>query len=154
MALSPPMREDEPDVVSVAMGTHRVEIDRDTLVVTVRGMLTGKDMLALIEHFVRVKQQHGCLFILYDGRECTGINADARKSASAAARPESDATLRVAFGVPYTVRVMLNMLLRAQKVLLKRDIAIRVFEHEKEAREYLEKERERLRRELKNKMTQ
>jgi len=145
------MMEGEPNNDSVLMGTHRIRIDRDTLFVTVRGMLTGEDMLALIQHFIHVKREHGCLFILYDGRECTGINADARRMASGAARPESDATLRVAFGVPYTVRVMLNMLLRAQKVLLNRDIPIRVFEHEKEAHEYLEKERERLRAELKNK---
>lgn len=142
------MNENEPAGRPVPMGTHLVHIEGDTLMVTARDMITVDDMRQLLEHFIRIKREHGMLFVFYDGLQCTGIDAGARKIASQMRTEDSNANLRVAFGIPFTIRVLLSMIVRAQKVLANRDVNVQVFEHEKEARAYFEKERDRLRREL------
>jgi hypothetical protein len=142
------MNENEPAKRSVPMGTHLVHIEGDTLELIARGTLTFDDMTALLEHFIGIKRKHGMLFVLYDGLECTGFDPTARKLASQLRSDEVNANLRVAFGVPFTIRVLLSMIVRAQKVLANRDIHVHVFDHEKEARAFFDKERERLRREL------
>ncbi len=130
------------------MGGHLVHIDGDTLVLTARGTLTPDDMRQLLDHLARIKHEHGRLFVLYDGRLCTGFESGARKMASNARSSEADANLRVAFGVPFTVRVLLSMVLRAQKVLTNRDVTVHLFDKEIEARTFFETERANIRRKL------
>ncbi|MBK9262622.1 MAG: STAS/SEC14 domain-containing protein [Polyangiaceae bacterium] len=137
----------ERDEGFVDLGRHAIRIDGDTLTVAVRGVLTGEDMRQLLDLFARIKREHGSLFVLYDGRQCTSVDADARKAATQGRFHEREADLRVAFGVPYVIRTILNMILRAQKVLFNRDVKVHLFEHGNEAHAFLEKERARIRRE-------
>lgn len=142
------MNENQHDGHAIPMGTHLVHLDGDTLVLIARGTLSFDDMKGLLDHFVRIKREHGRLFVLYDGVECTGIDADARKLASQLRSEDANANLRVAFGVPFTIRVLANMIIRAQKVLTNRDVRLHLFDHENEARAFFEKERDQIRRAL------
>jgi hypothetical protein len=142
------MNENEANDQFEPLGTHRIQIDGDTLVLVVRGTMTFDDMRRLLDHFAPIKREHGALFILYDGRQCTGMDLAARKLGSYGRPGDGEANLRVAFGLPFTVRVLLNMLLRAQKILFNRNVHVHVFEHEKEAWAFFKTERDKMRKEL------
>jgi hypothetical protein len=136
-----------PDGHLVPLGTHLIQVVEDTVSVTARGPITGDDMRALLDLFARVKRECGCLFNLYDARQCTGIDPEARKLASDQPSTNREADLQVVFGISFTIRVLLNMLIRAQKVLRDRKVNLYFFDGEIEARTFFEKERERIRRE-------
>lgn len=131
------------------LGTHSLHIDGDTVILITDGLLTHADMKELLDHFVRIKQEKGLLFVLYDGRRCTGLDSAARKLGSISRKVEGDANLRVAFGVPFAIRIILAMLIRAQKVLLNRDVHVHLFDGEQEAYAFFETERTRIRHESK-----
>lgn len=144
------MNNDTPHNEAIPMGTHLVHVDGDSLEVTARGQLTGDDMQQLFEHFARIKQKHGMLFVLYNGAQCTGLDEGARKLGSKLRGEETHSNLRVAFGLPFTVHVILNMILRAHMLLRGRTFAVHVFKQEHEARAFFVMEREKLRRTLQN----
>ena len=129
------------------LGQHLIRVEGDTIIMTAKGNFTRDDMNVLLDHFVRVNKEHGLLFVLYDGRQSTGLDADARKLVSTERSGDADANLRIAFGLPFTVRVLLNMILRARRYLTNRDITVHLFDNEEEAYAFLEKERARIRRE-------
>jgi hypothetical protein len=129
----------------VPMGQHVLRIDSDSLFLEARGTLTVSDMQVLIDHFGPIKRAFGILFVFYDGRKSTGIDPAARKLATTHRSDQTDADLRVAFGIPFGVRVLLNMILRAQKVLTHRDVSVHVFDKENDARTFFETEREKIR---------
>ncbi len=131
------------------MGTHLVHIDGDSMLLIARGTLTEPDMQQLLELYIRIKREYGLLFAIYDGRQCTGIDSGARKLVSKFRVDVAEATLRVGFGLPFTLRVVLGMILRAQKALVNVDVAVHIFEHEREAYTFFEAERARLREKLK-----
>lgn len=131
--------------VQMPLGTHLIRIEGDSLEMTARGMLRGDDMREMFEHFVRIKREHGQLFVIYDGRESTGVDADARRVASQLRNEEANADCRVAFGISFTIRVILSMILRAQKVLSNRNINVHIFDGEEQARAFFDAERARLR---------
>jgi hypothetical protein len=137
----------EQDERSAPLGQRSIHVEGDTVVSTVRGTLTGEEMQQLLDNFVRIKREYGVLFVLYDGRHCTGVDAAARKLAASKPTANRDADLQVVFGISFAIRVILNMLIRAQKVLLNRDIAVHVFEKELDARAFFDTGRERIRRE-------
>jgi len=136
-----------PDEHCTPLGTHLIHIDGDTLVLKARGTMTAKDVRMLLDWFVQIKQEHGALFVVYDGRQCTGFDAGARKVGSAERTNAAYADLRVAFGLPFTIRVLLNMVLYAQKAMFNRDVPVPVFEKEADAWAFFEKERARIRQE-------
>lgn len=142
------MNENENAVRSIPLGTHLLHIQGDTLELIARGTLTYGDLKDLLDHFVYIKRKYGMLFVIYNGTECTGFDPAAYKLGSHLRNDDADANLRVAFGVPFAIRVILNMINRAQRVLTNRDIQVPLFDHEKDARAFFEKEREKLRREL------
>jgi hypothetical protein len=144
---SSPLMHDTDEHVS-PIGNHLVHIDGDTLVLTARGVVTVDDMWELLDHQVRIKRNCGMVFVIYNGLQCTGIDAAARKLGSIERTGPANANLRVAFGLPFTVRVIVTMILRAQKVLRNRKVDVHVFEHEKEAWAFFETEREKIRKEL------
>jgi len=131
--------------IEMPLGTHLIRIDGDSLEVTARGMLRGDDMRELFEHFVRIKREHGQLFVIYDGRESTGVDAEARRVASQLRNEEANATFRVAFGVSFSTRVLLSMILRAQRVLSNRNINVHIFDDEQQARAFFATERAKFR---------
>jgi hypothetical protein len=138
-----------PENLCTPMGTHLVHIDGDSMLLIARGPLTERDMQQLLELYIRIKREHGLLFAIYDGRQCTGIESGARKMVSKFRVNAAEATLRVGFGLPFTVRVVLAMILRAQRALVNVDVAVHIFEHEHEAYAFFEAERARLRKKLK-----
>lgn len=133
------------DERSVPLGQHSVHIDGDTLIMTARNVLTGEDMQQLLDHFARIKSEHGRLFVLYDGRRCTSLDAAARRVATRPRPYDAEADLRVVFGLPFAIRVILNMIIRARRILANLEITVHIFEHEKEAYAFFEKERARIR---------
>jgi hypothetical protein len=132
----------------MAVGTHWVRVIGDSVFVTVVGMLTVDDMRALYNLAARVKEQHERVFFCYDGRQSTGIDPNARKIGAEGNPEKSTSDLRVIYGISFTMRVIVNMLVRTQKALLNRDIRVHIFKHEKDALEFFEKECARLRKEL------
>jgi hypothetical protein len=129
------------------LGQHLIHIEGDTLVMVLRGVLTGEDGRQLLDHFARIKREHGALFVIYDGRQCTSIDAAARRLATHNRSNDGYEDVQVAFGVPYAIRVLVNMILRAQKLLVNRDVMFHIFASEKEARAFVDKERARIHRE-------
>lgn len=143
VALSADMSEADEPVTS--LGTHQVHIDGDRIFLTIRGTLRAEDVQGLFRLAIHVKTEHPFAFFLYDGRQGTGIDPDARRAVSSEKSPRAQADLRVVFGLSFRVRMILNMLVRAQKALFNRDMRIHIFEHEKEAREFFEAECDRIR---------
>ncbi len=137
----------EQDERFAPLGQHLIHAEGDTLLVAVRGVFTGEDGRLLLHHFTRIKRDHGALFVIYDGRQCTGIDATARKVATFNRAGEGYEDVQVAFGVPYAIRVIVNMIIRAQKLLINRDVTFHIFANEKEARAFIDKERVRIHRE-------
>lgn len=131
------------------LGAHSLRIDGDTLELHASGPIKAEDMRGLYEHFIRIKREHGMLFVFYDGRNSAGIESDARRIASQTRSNDADANLRVAFGVSFAVRVVLSMVIRAQKMLANRDVNLAIFETEEEARTHFIAEREKVRARIK-----
>lgn len=130
------------------LGKHQLITDGDSVFVIARGTVTLDDMRGFLNHFARIKQEYGCLFTFYDGRQSAGIDAEARKLATDQPKSNKEADLQVIFGVSFTVRVVLNMIVRAQKVLQNRRVQLHVFATENEARTFFDTERNRIRKEL------
>ncbi len=126
---------------------HLVHIDGDSLWVTTRGTVTLEDLKQLMEIQYRIKSTHGMLFVLFDGRECTGIDPKVRRY-TVADRERYVADLYVAFGVPFALRIVINMMDRANALLGRKYSPLRMFDKEEDARRYFEDERVRLRRTL------
>lgn len=145
--MNPPEDRYEP------LGTHLVHADGDTLRFIARGVLTGNDMRQILDLMERVRNEYGAVFIIHDSRRSTGLDSDARKLASSARTSNYETNLRVLFGVPFAMRVVLTMILHAHKLLGSRNVLVHVFDGEEEAWAFFEKERERLRAHLKNKNT-
>jgi hypothetical protein len=129
------------------LGTHLIRVDGDTVFVIARGQLKADEMRVLLETYDRIAVEQGRLFILYDGRECTGVDPDARKLAAEERITRKEADLQIAFGLSFAVRIILNMLIRAQAVLRNRQVSVRVFDTEAEALAFLVPEREKIRQE-------
>lgn len=137
----------EQDERATRLGGHLIRADGDTLFMTARGNLTREDMNGLLDHFVRITKEHGVLFVFYDARQSTGIDSGARDLVSRERSNDAVADLRVAFGLPFTVRVVLSMILRARRYLSNREVTVHLFDKEEEAYAFFEKERARIRRE-------
>lgn len=129
------------------LGSHSYRIDGDTVYLVARGSLTLEDMRILLATYARIKRDHQCLFIFYDAREGTGIDKNAREYAASQPSSNQEANLQVAFGISFGLRVLINMMVRAQKALKRRVVEFHAFDAEAEARIFFEAERERIRQE-------
>lgn len=134
---------DEPDAQITTLGTHLVRIDGDRIYITVRGRLTAQDIRGLFRLARAVRENQPFAFFFYDGRDATAIDPDARKSAPEGKDVAAD--LRVVFGLSFAVGIFLQMLIRAQRTLLHRDVRFHVFDGEDEARTFFEQECIRIR---------
>lgn len=141
------MKMDHQKDLEVVIGTHLVHIDGDSLCVTTRGTLTLEDLKQLMEIQYRIKSTHGMIFALFDGRQGTGIDPDVRRY-TVADRERYVADLYVAFGVPFALRIVINMMDRANALLGRKYSPLRSFDKEEDARRFFEEERARLRRTL------
>lgn len=130
---------------SRSVGTHHVEVDGDSLFITGCGLLTVDDIQQILDLSSQLKEKHHFVFLLYDGRQTTGIESGARKLVSKGKQDDWTTRLRVAFGLSFPMRVMINMILQAQRSLFNKEMYVHVFEHEHEAREFFENERDRIR---------
>ncbi len=137
----------EPNPPFEPVGRHLVRFDRDTIFVVVRGSLTRSDVHELFAIYRQVQVEHGRLLILYDAREAGGIDADARQYAASVPATTKDADLQVVFGLSFGLRVVLNMVLRAQKLLRNRSGNFHIFDTEANARTFFDAECERIRQE-------
>lgn len=129
------------------VGKHFVQIDGDSLCFITRGTLTLEDLKQLMEIQYRIKSTHGMIFALFDGRQGTGIDPDVRRY-TVADRERYVADLYVAFGVPFALRIVINMMDRANALLGRKYSPLRSFDKEEDARRFFEEERARLRRTL------
>lgn len=126
------------------LGGHAVQIDKDLIVMRVKGVVTREDMAEFMRLQAKVKREHGTVFMIYDSRENTGLDPAARKYATDHASEESRVDAAASFGAPFAMRVVVNMLNRAFEMLRKEGTRVMLFDTEAQARQYIEAERRRL----------
>jgi hypothetical protein len=131
----------------VPLGTHQISVEGDTVIFVAHGMLTVDDLREILNIYWRIKETLGQLFVFYDCRGSTGIDPEARKMATMQPRTKKQADLQVAFGISFTIRVVLNMIMRAQKVLRNREVTMHFWDNEATAWSFFQAERARLRQE-------
>lgn len=131
----------------VPLGAHRVQVDGDSVYIVANGLFTMADMHETLALFARVKAQHGQLFAVYDAREATGIEPEARKYAAEQPKSNKPADLQIVITRSFALRILLTMVLRAQRLLRNRIIVMYFVETPEEARALLHTERARIRRE-------
>lgn len=131
------------------LGKHLIRMEGDTLFMVTRGVVTGDEMVELFGRFDTIRREHGMLFVLFDSRLNTGLEPQARKFALEQTDAGRGADLQVLFGAPFGVRVIINMILSALKLLGKKSASVYMMGTESEARAFFEQERERVRREAK-----
>lgn len=129
----------------VLMGdTMLVRIDEDLLFVRNQRSMTVGDLNAIIELYSRVRERHGSLFVMYDSSRSLGIDRSMRVAiiTTPTTVPRADAT--AIFGASFAIRTLGNMIDRALVGLGRQSTGIRFFESEEHARDYLQRERLRL----------
>lgn len=129
---------------AIPLGTHLARIDGDRVFVKLRGRLTTEDVHGLFQLGMSVKRNNPHVFVLYDGKQGTGVDPDGRKAVPKEER-EFVADLRVVYGLSFAARVILNMLVITQKALFNRDLHTHIFDDEKDARAFFEAESNRIR---------
>lgn len=127
------------------VGTHAILVDGDSVFVVIRGSLTVPDLSELLVVMKRVKRESGHVFVFYDARQATGIDMPARKDVVAHHPVDVQPETQVIFGLSFGMRVILNMLMRAQKLLRNFEVPLHVVESEDEARALFARECARLR---------
>lgn len=135
----------EPVETYTPLGTHRIRVDGDSVYFVLKGTFTEPDLIAALDIMTRVKREHGWLFVYYDVREGTGIDSATRKAIITRNSVDSQPHVQVLFGISFGLRVILNMLIRAQKLLRNFDVPLHVVEKEDEARALFAKECARMR---------
>jgi len=126
------------------LGGHTARIDGDLVFLRVKGVVSLTDMMEFMRVQAEVKRKHGAVYVLYDSRENTGLDREARKYATDHAAPEYRVTAAASFGAPFGMRVLVNMLNRAHEMLRVEGTRVHLFDTEAEARAHLASERRRL----------
>lgn len=121
-----------------------MEVEGDLILMRVRGMITLDDMKGFLALQARVRRQYGSVFVLYDSRENTGLHPAARKYATDHTTLDTRADAAASFGASFALRVLVNMLTRAQEALRREGTRTMLFDTEVQARAYLAQERQRL----------
>lgn len=140
------MNESDDDLVPV--GKHLLRVDGDTIFFLSRGVLSLDELKTLMVHYRRIRDEHGRLFIFFDSRQALGIEPAARNYNPPLDRSLYLPDLQVSFGASFTLRVVMGMFNRANRILRRKATPLQMFETESEARAFFEKERERLRQTL------
>lgn len=125
-------------------GTHEVRVDGDLIIMRSHGVTTLDDLRALTAICQRVRREHDSLFVMYDSREGTGFDREARKVLMQPTPSDVRADATTAFGTTFAVRILLRMLDRALVAFGKAPSGVVLFDTEEEALAHLEKERIRL----------
>ena len=139
----------ETDQGLVPIGKHLVRFDGDSVHFLSRGVLNLDEFKMLLEHYARIRREHGMLFVFFDSRKSAGMDPSVRNFNPGIDRSHYIADLQVAFGASFALRVILSMMNRANDLLRRKVTPIQIFENEPEAWAFFQKERERLRKELK-----
>jgi predicted Ser/Thr protein kinase len=122
-----------------------IRIQGDVVFVRNQGETTVEDLHVIFQAYSLVRQKHGHVLALYDGRGGTSMSSDARREIIASARmPERVANASATFGAPFAMRALMKMLDRALMTLRGRSLGIVLFATEEEARAYLDNERRKL----------
>lgn len=127
------------------LGTHRVRVDGDAVYFVLEGAFTEPDLIAILDILARVKREHGRLFVYYDVRKGTGIDTRTRRAIITRNSVDSQPDMQVLFGISFTLRVILNMVIRAQKLLRNFDVPLFIVETEAEAKSLFARETTRMR---------
>jgi hypothetical protein len=130
------------------IGKHLFRVDGDTIFFLTRGALSLDELRILMDHYRRIRIEHGRLFLFFDSRRSLGIEVEARNYNPPLERSLYLPDMQVSFGAPFTLRVLISMLNRANRILRRKATPIQMFETEVEAWAFFEKERDHLRREL------
>lgn len=126
------------------LGAHSYRIEGDVLFFRMKGVVSLADMCEILRLTAEVKEANGAVFTLYDSRENTGLDPAARKYATDHGSEKTHVVAAASFGAPFAMRVVVNMLNRANGILHKsRATPTMLFNTEAEARAYLLAARER-----------
>ena len=128
-----------------AQPTEVFETDPDSVFVIGGSELTDDDMRKIFGLVTQLKAQNEVVFVLFDGRKTQSITPGARKVLAEQKSSEWHTRVRVAFGFSFAMSVVANMILRAQKLLSRKEMHVHFFEREEEARAFFLAERERVR---------
>jgi len=124
------------------LGAHSYRIEGDLLFFRMKGVVSLADMIEILRLTAEVKMANGAVFTLYDSRENTGLEPAARKYATDHGSEKTQVAASASFGAPFAMRVVVNMLNRANGLLHKTSIPTMLFNTEAEARAYLQAARE------------
>lgn len=129
----------------VSMGdTVHVRVEEDLVFIRNHRIMTLGDFHAILDVYRQVRLRHGSLFAMYDSSRSQGIDRAARIAITATSpdAPTPDAT--AVFGAPFAILTLGNMIERALVGLGRPSTGMRFFPSEADARDYLQRERLRL----------
>jgi hypothetical protein len=125
------------DNTSVHIGPHTLARDGSLLKITARGELTLPQTVELVDYYQAVLDECGHLLIMSDVTNGRGMPADARKLASEWGQRNGDRSRTAVVGASFVVQTVLGLMDRATNLLARRNVPIRFFATEEEARRWL-----------------
>lgn len=127
----------------VADAAH-IRIDGDLVYLRIRGVMTLRDLNAMIEIYQGLYAQHDRLFAVYDVTQSEGIDRAGRKALSASRAMSLRPTATAIFGASFAMRTMASMIERALVGLGRPPTGMKFFETEALALAYIDEQRRRL----------
>jgi len=122
----------------IRIGKHVLRFEReDMLLMEFHGDILKGEMGAMYRLHDERLLAEGRIFVLADVREATGMASTAKHEARDRPKPLPPHVVAVV-GAPYTLRVMIDLLARATKLLTGGATTLRFFDTMAEARVYLD----------------
>lgn len=125
-----------------SLGTHLCRIEGDTLIIQLRGIITGDDMRQMLDHQMAIRREHGALFALFNAHASTGMSSEARRIVVEWKQMDAKPDAAAVYGASFTASIMLNMLIKAVEALGKAMVPTKLCSTEAEARAYLDEHRQ------------
>ncbi len=103
-----------------------------------RGAITRRDLEALRTAVDAVADEHPRSYLLTDMKECTGIDAEARKYMAVWSKePDRGLVGTAVYGNGFMMRSLITLALQAIRLLGQREALIHFFKDEAEARRWV-----------------
>lgn len=120
-------------------GLHAYRTEGALLIVLSRGKTTVPDLMALRQLHGDIKKKYGYVLAIYDGKDATGLEPDARKWAAEHSSGEMMFTAAAMYNTPFAIRVIATLTYKAVQLLTKLQLGpMEFFATEAEARAFVE----------------
>jgi hypothetical protein len=127
----------------IPIGTHQLRIEDDLAYLRINGDINPPDTKGLLEHFQRVHQQKGHLFLLFDAVHAGTISAESRRMFIEWNRTYPIAAV-VNFGGGMVQKALAVLLHNAIRIMTKKAPLFAYLATEAEARKWLDEQRRTL----------